>query len=736
MAKFASKKVSARTFSRAFEQMCNFVAISKVGNPAETIRGLVQYCFLDPQGWRFDAPASIAEFIDTTFGIRIEDTQIQVVIDEMTSTGTLLKPAGTNFVLATGARAELLGQIAEASTLEERVKGKWLEWVEKEYPDLPIDRMWGALRTYHSSAFKRHGIQAVTLLDPTIDIPDEYSKSLSVLLTDALTGVFEEKDRENVRKALSDFMADVASYPDRARYITQLADGAFNFYTLEVDPEVAKLLRAKLNSMLLFLDTNFLFGILGLHNNLQMEVSHELLRAVKTHKLPFELRYHEETAREMEMTVLHYGGILRSRHWSSSLSKVAAQTRYISGIELKYHEQNAKSCIDPKDFISPYENFDVLLKDRGIRVFNTRNDRQQECIDLYQDLNKYLVEKHREKPYNAVLHDATVLDTVRQQRSKATSSLEAGALLITCDYWLYQFDRDSARQQNNLACVLLPNIFWQILRPFVPSGTNFEKSFAATFALPEFRVVGSGASKACSKMLALLATYKDLPEETALKMLSNRVLLDRLLAAKDDEEFKAFVEEAFVQQNADLIEEKAALARQLEQEKGETREKEEKARKLLEQAETLREEKETLKAQLDIAKAETSALRRSVDEKQGEIEKARVAAVQAEYEKNTMNEKTQKLTTEQFILERRALLDAGIAAFSLSGFLAFLFEWFVHYLPWPWLVNHPNSLALRVSFMALIASITTGFFIRKWRTYIWGTGVIPIAIGIFKLLGH
>jgi len=733
MAKFASKKVSARTFSRAFDQMCNFVAVSKVGRPAETIKGLVQFCFIEQLTGRFDGSSSVADHIDTVFGIRISETQIQAVIDEMVGSGILLRPSGTNLVLASGARADLLGKIQDAKTLEEKVKVKWIEEVAEKFPDLPIDRMWGTLRVYLSSAFNRHGLQAAALLDPTIDTPEDYSKSLSALLAEALNGVFEEKDREKARLAMSDFMAEIGSNPDRARYVTQLADGAFNFYTLEVDPEVAKLLRAKLSPMLLFLDTNFLFGILGLHNNLQVEVSHELIRAVKAHKLPFELRYHEETAQEMGNTILHYGGNLRSQHWSSGISRAAAKSRYLSGIELKYHEQNAKASIDPEEFLRPYEHFDVLLKDQGIRVFRSREDRQQACTDLYADYKKYLDEKRREKPYKTVFHDATVLDAVRQQRSKATSSIEAGALLITCDYWFYQFDRESARQNRNLACVLLPNIFWQILRPFVPSGTNFEKSFAETFALPEFRVVGSGASKACSKMLSLIASYRDVPEETALKMLSNDVLLKRLLATKDDVEFKACVEEAFVQENAALIEERAALAIQLEQERKDKDEREQTHR---EQVEKDRRERADLENRLTQTKAEADDLRKTVAQKQDEIEIARLETKRVSDERSAKEKEAQDEEKERRRAERRAHVLSVVSAILSSAVLTIIFEWSIRSLPWTWLINHPNSIGLRVSFSTFIAALALGAFITKWRTYCWGGGAFAVFLVILQILAR
>ena len=103
----------------------------------------------------------------------------------------------------------------------------------------------------------------------------------------------------------------------------------------------------------------------------------------------------------------------------------------------------------------------------------------------------------------------------------------------------------------------------------VVSGTALRQmcnyvAIAETFAIPEFRTIGSGATKVCSKMLGLLAAYKDFPEETAVRLLSNDLLIDNLQATQDDEKFQAQVESAIASENQVLLEEWAALSRRIE----------------------------------------------------------------------------------------------------------------------------------------------------------------------------
>ena len=80
----------------------------------------------------------------------------------------------------------------------------------------------------------------------------------------------------------------------------------------------------KLNPLILFLDTNFLFGLLNLHVNPQVDVSAELCDSILKFHLPFKLRYHDATTREMTNTLFYFGGELRRQKWPQNISRAAA----------------------------------------------------------------------------------------------------------------------------------------------------------------------------------------------------------------------------------------------------------------------------------------------------------------------------------------------------------------------------------------------------------------------------
>ncbi len=720
-----SEKVVVRTFTRAFEQMCNFVAVAKTGDPRETIRGLVQLCLFEAPDEHFDNPASVADAIETLFGVRVPSQQTEDALHVLEANGVIRQPAGTNYVLSPEARDGLAQRIDEVTNLEERAKTAWLSELDVEYPALPHDVAWSALRAYLCRAFRRHGIQAVALLDPGIDTPAELNVSLSSILDDAIREHVPAESSAVAREAISDFFAELGTDVDRARYITQLADGAFNFFTLEVSPELSAQLRERLHELTLFLDTNFLFGILGLHHDSQVEVSHELLRAIKRHKLPFKLRYHETTLQELRATIGRYGTVLRSRAWSATLSRAAAQSRNLSGIEQIFHDRNALSPVDVEEFLRPFDHVDQLLDDKGISIYRPHEDRKQTRVDLYHEYKGFLKKSGRgDKVYETVMHDATVLETTRHLRSNAPSSLHAGALLISCDYFLYRFDWGSCGRGKTRACVLLPNVFWQILRPFVPTDQDFEKAFAETFALPEFRALGSGGAKACSKMMQILATYKDVPEETALNMLSNDVLLDQLSTVDNDGQFAEQVQAAFVEENKHLLEEKAALEQRLERAE---RDKAGLAKANQERLKQLEKEKKKLRKTLD---GTGHKLGRVEEELKVHRQKAEEAVALAQ----TAEESSENSAWARERAEKRAFVMSVITGLLLGAVLVAGFELCVHLIPWVWMKTHPNALPLQLGISAALLLFATGLLVTPWRKWCWGTGTLVILVALLSPL--
>jgi hypothetical protein len=296
-------------------------------------------------------------------------------------------------------------------------------------------------------------------------------------------------------------------------------------------------------------------------------VSHELVEVGCNENLPFRLRYHEATNHELRTTFDAAVSKLTSSAWSPGISRAAAKSRRVSTVQRLYHERNAEQPISAESFFKPFQHLDVLIQEKGIKLYrdSTQGDKQR-VYDLVADYTEFLKRAGREKPYEAVEHDMLLLDCVRRLRSKANSSLEAGALCVTTDFLLWRFDRVQCRKPGLLPTMILPTQLIQLLRPFVAITADVNKSFADAFAIPQFRALGQGGSAATGRLLEIIAAHGNIAERVATNLLANDLFLDGLGEKKEVELFE-FVESAISAENELLGRERAELEKTIDLER-------------------------------------------------------------------------------------------------------------------------------------------------------------------------
>src|ERR1019366_1146752 len=174
--------------------------------------------------------------------------------------------------------------------------------------------------------------------------------------------------------------------------------------------------------------------------------------------------YHEATVREMSNTLFFFGKELNRHKWPQKISRAIVTSGALSGIELRYHSKNAERPVSVDDFLASLQHWQILPKDKGIDIYNTASSqaRLKARANLEAEYKDYLASAHREKPIEAVQHDMTVLETVQSLRTNAKTTLDAGSLLVTCDYHLFRFDYEHSWKNDRHHSTVLPILLWQI----------------------------------------------------------------------------------------------------------------------------------------------------------------------------------------------------------------------------------------------------------------------------------
>jgi hypothetical protein len=707
-------------YSRLFRNLAHMVALSRDIQITGVVDSLVTTVLTIDPTLEASHPSHVVDAVDGYFGLKFLEKDLQSSIDRLLRTGRLQRSPAGKLIPAAQTRAEIDQRVHEAHELEKVVKTEWLSGVWQDQPgrDSTADQeLWACLRAYMARAFERHGAQTTLLLSPGANLPAELDKTLGAYVKEAIAETCHSVSPEIAKGALRDFFALTSS--SRSRYIAQLLDGTFSFFAICVDELTSTYLKRAIQPVSIFLDTNFVFGLLKLHDNPLNDVSEELVEAIRAHQFPSKLFYHERTLREFQSAIHHIRDRMLSYAWTQELSRAAIRTRSLSTIEMRYHEANARSPVDARAFLTKYEHVEELLREKGFTVYREpqRGPTQLKELDNEQTLliakyNRFLVNRlglDRAKAYRTIEHDMVVWQTVKYLRRQGSSVLDIGALFLTADQNLYSFDWTEMRPNGGTGHVILPNQLLQLLRPFLVVTPDFDKKFAATFAIPEFRTLASGYTGAVSKVLGYLTTLADVTEETASRILANEVLLGRLRnLTVDAPEFKQAIDSELVRDNEHLLKENEKLLASMNQAEreiaGVTIELSEK-QKLVEQHERLvREQRALVSATEDELKKREQQLlleKAARVQKEAEADELHKTIEQAEASRAASDEALKQLACSHGALTW--MIRFSVAALVLVFGSVLLAYAQVH---WLWLVDHTHRLGITLCAALVLAGIS------------------------------
>jgi hypothetical protein len=708
-------------YTRVFSHLCHIAAINKDGKTDQCMDNLILNLFIIDESFAPHSYEEVIEAIIVYFDLHLGLTEVQNSLGRLLTIGSLTFDNTNNILkISLHAKADVSEKISKAAQLEIIVRDQWvssLYIILENAPSTTKDKLWNALRIYMGKAFKRHGVETIQLLNNIhLDIDPELN-TLSSYLEEAILELDGYLPANIAAECIRTFFKTVT--PERTKYIAQLLDSTFSYFGLANDKETTEYLNQAISPLSLFLDTNFIFGILDLHVNPLVDVSKELLDVIKVNQLPFKLYYHEETLAEINRTIDSIGHRLKSQRWQQSISRAVIKNGQLGGVEQRYHEINAKTPLDPDIFLLKYEAITDLLDEFGFEIYRDPllDDEREMSVkgELVAEYQHFMeIRRHRRpKPYAALNHDMGVWRTIYRMRRAGASVLNAGALFLTADFYLYAFDRQLLREDGGLGIVVLPNQFLQLLRPFIQSDEDFDLRFVETFAIPEFRTIGSDYSATISKVVSFLNTFKDIGEETASRILANSILIDHLRGTDEDSpDFKESIENALAQDNEYLIEEKEALIAEKKMAKQHITELEGK----------LKQSEETMEAVME--RAQDSEI------------KERQAKQALENMDKILNaeRESKKAISERLRKHQKAIRIISGGVVGLLGLILIISANYI--ISWPWLVSHPNQLGLLGSALIIDFGISWTIIDPKHLRYSLGVVTIGALLVLVKLLGR
>jgi len=530
--------------------------------------------------WLADEPPiedNLAEILHTTFHIKPDPKHVKEQVDSLRSQGTVTLMAGGTLRLAPTALATFEQELREAEEVESYAKQRFATLLKLYCPSVDSEVTWSRFdQDLLVPLVRETGANTYRLLtggrfrmDPVRigEFLRAYSPELHVSLQKAIRDFLDPSDTR------------VCSYVFRLLHAHLCVEaGNLRDETLAVLEKLSE----SPPSYSVFVDTNFLFSLLSLHDNPSNQAA-TLLRgliAQLAERVPIKLHMLPCTVSEARNALIAAKLNIDTIPLEQNVTNVA-RSAGLSGIAQKYFEERSKRgvLVTAEDFFSPYiKDLIAVARSQGIELYNENADGYKTRQDVADDILAQTEFEERRvgrglkgKGYDQIEHDMVLWHIVRDRRhADLESPLEARYWIVTVDYRLLAFDAYKRREEGTAVPLCLhPSNFVSMLQFWVPRSSAFEEAVLGTMRLPFlFQEFDAEAEKITLRILQAIGRFEgigDLSEEVIAGVVGGDAIRARIESASDEQSEVELIRDALIQELKKDVQEKAEGIKELQE---------------------------------------------------------------------------------------------------------------------------------------------------------------------------
>jgi hypothetical protein len=560
--------------------------------PAEVI-ALVQHVELNRAGWwdkavhRLTVAAvwlgdetcnseKIEKSLKSQFRLSLSGAKLSSVLNSLEKQGVLVRLGDGKYRIPDEYRSSFEKEIAEAERVSSEAKEFFYGLVAEMCGDLNAHVVWNAFESEFLAPLIRDvGANAYRLIAGEQMVVDkslvdrflaqfrfDYQSSLSELITR-----FLDPKNDKVRAHVSRML--------HARFCVE-ASGLPETVIQKLNAIVGKQIRFRV-----FVDTNFLFSLLELHENPSNAAASELQDLIATLKsnpkvdLYITPRTIEEAKSSIASAKSQLSGIPSGQNFTHAALRVG-----FSGMAERFLSERLRRAggLSVEDWFDPYlEDFVPIARAKGIELFNEKLDSYSMRQDVIDDINLVLkfeqrLDPVRRKSYEKVAHDMILWHFVNDKRAAYIESpIDAQDWILTVDFRFIGFDEHKQRKCGlKVPLCLHPTSLIQLLQFWVPRTKEFEEAILGSLRLPflfqEFDAEAERTSIRILKGLGRFDVGGQIPEQTITHVILNDGLRDRLKTEQSEESEIQLIRDALVEEMKAQVEAEASKAQQLQEE--------------------------------------------------------------------------------------------------------------------------------------------------------------------------
>ena len=339
--------------------------------------------WLAPTGTTLDAHG-IAITLTDQFGVEVGEALIREQLEMLGQTNNVVRLPSGEYKIAEAALGQLEEDLRAADALEHEAEARFRELVAERCPALATATIWQEfVDVFLLPLIKHLGANTYNLVTKTAFTQD-------APFFQVLTDQFGKDNGPTLKQIAADFL-DPGNATVR-QFVLRLMNSYFFVQASSLDAKTVKALSANGTrfSAYIFVDTNFIFSLLGLHDNPADEAALTLLELVKKLSPEYKVKLYilPPTLDEATRVITQAQEAALKLRLPPSVIEVALETWTVS-ITQKFLKLAAASQrpIDAREYFGPFvKNLIAILRSKGVELFNQDLAPYKKRQDVIDDL--------------------------------------------------------------------------------------------------------------------------------------------------------------------------------------------------------------------------------------------------------------------------------------------------------------------------------------------------------------
>jgi uncharacterized membrane protein len=494
------------------------------------------------------------------FAVSLDVEKLHIQLSQLIASGTIVTLPDGRYKVSESSLLEFSNELKEAERITNEAQSEFRLIIEELCPTLDPQEVWEKFNeNFVIPLVKETGANTYQLISGNNENTVEDSKFTKFL------NCFPPSFHQNLYSTASNFL--YSKNPYVRSYILRLLNTFFFVEAGSLNADTLEKLSSTSTEQIefsIFIDTNFLFLMMGLDDNPSSSTVLSLSQLIKNINGKINLRQIvlpqtiDEAILVLKSKEDLYGGSTITPNLATSAMKVDA-----GGLTRKFllEAKKTKGGLSARDYFSTYrKNIVEIIKSEGIEIFNqdlTSYNMRQDVVDDILAQQEFEKKKYgdRAKNYERLKHDVILWHVVNDQRPKKVDNpLYAKVWVVTIDYRHLGFD--AYKNQNLPASIpvcIHPATLIQTLQFWVPRTPQFEEVMFNSLRLPFLcQEFDSTTEQVTIKIIQTLCRFEnigDLPEPTVTGILLNEALRQKLDAESDISTQVELVKEAIIAEN-------------------------------------------------------------------------------------------------------------------------------------------------------------------------------------------